>query len=91
MSSNAGSPRETPYCANCGVEIPWPPTMHRGETFCCGGCAQGGPCYCSYDLTTFDWLYPANRRDQPAPTPAPAGVPTGTPAIRSGKREPGWS
>lgn len=39
-----------PLCANCGVEIPWSPALHRGRTFCCGGCAQGGPCYCSYDL-----------------------------------------
>ena len=42
---------ELPRCANCGVEIPWRPSLHRGETYCCGGCAQGGPCYCSYDLT----------------------------------------
>lgn len=41
---------ETPHCANCGVEIPWRPAVYRGQTYCCGGCAQGGPCYCSYDL-----------------------------------------
>jgi hypothetical protein len=41
---------DLPRCANCGVEIPWRPAMHRGQTFCCGGCVQGGPCYCSYDL-----------------------------------------
>lgn len=39
-----------PQCANCGVPIPWRPVVHRGKTYCCGGCAQGGPCYCSYDL-----------------------------------------
>jgi hypothetical protein len=39
-----------PRCATCGVEIPWRPAIHRGRTYCCGGCAQGGPCYCSYDL-----------------------------------------
>jgi hypothetical protein len=39
-----------PRCATCGVEIPWRPAIHRGGTYCCGGCAQGGPCYCSYDL-----------------------------------------
>ena len=32
------------------IEIPWRPAVHRGTTYCCGGCAQGGPCYCSYDL-----------------------------------------
>jgi hypothetical protein len=91
MPSGGGGPRETPSCANCGAEIPWPPAIHRGETFCCGGCAQGGPCYCSYDLTTFDWLYPATRRDQPAAPAATAGATTGAPATRPGKREPGWS
>jgi hypothetical protein len=45
---------DTPRCANCGVEIPWRPTVHRGRTYCCGGCAQGGPCYCSYDLATLE-------------------------------------
>lgn len=41
-----------PRCANCGVEIPWRPAVHHGKTYCCGGCVQGGPCYCSYDLAT---------------------------------------
>ncbi len=41
---------DLPHCANCGVAIPWRPAIHRGKTYCCGGCAQGGPCYCSYDL-----------------------------------------
>ena len=41
---------DLPHCANCGVDIPWRPAIHHGKTYCCGGCAQGGPCYCSYDL-----------------------------------------
>jgi hypothetical protein len=41
-----------PVCANCGVDISWRPRIHRGQPYCCGGCAQGGPCYCSYDLAT---------------------------------------
>lgn len=41
-----------PRCANCGVDIPWRPIVRHGETFCCGGCLQGGPCYCSYDLAS---------------------------------------
>ena len=59
MATDRTEPR---LCANCGAEIHWPPAMHRGKTYCCGGCAQGGPCYCSYDLASFDWLYPANRQ-----------------------------
>jgi hypothetical protein len=57
----AGEQTETPRCANCGADIPWPPTMHRGATYCCGGCAQGGPCYCSYDLAALDWHPPPGR------------------------------
>ena len=50
-----------PRCGTCGVEIPWRPAVHRGQTYCCGGCAQGGPCYCSYDLATVD-LAPTSVR-----------------------------
>jgi hypothetical protein len=45
----ASEPTAATRCANCGVEIPWRPVLHRGAPYCCGGCAQGGPCYCSYD------------------------------------------
>ena len=38
-----------PLCANCGLDIPWPPVVVAGRAYCCGGCSQGGPCYCSYD------------------------------------------
>lgn len=36
-------------CANCGADIPWRPVLRAGQPFCCAGCAQGGPCVCSYD------------------------------------------
>jgi hypothetical protein len=36
-------------CANCGLAISWPPVRVDGNAYCCGGCALGGPCYCSYD------------------------------------------
>ena len=38
-----------PRCANCGLEIVWEPIRVNGEAYCCSGCAQGGPCCCSYD------------------------------------------
>ena len=47
-----------PRCANCGVEILWRPATFRGKPYCCGGCAQGGPCYCSYDLVEYDVRHP---------------------------------
>lgn len=46
--------RRLPRCGNCGTEIPWKPVVHQGRPFCCGGCARGGPCYCSYDLAPRD-------------------------------------
>jgi hypothetical protein len=36
-------------CANCWLDIPWRPVVAQGQAYCCGGCAQGGPCHCSYD------------------------------------------
>jgi hypothetical protein len=35
-------------CANCDIDILWPPTVVQGKTFCCTGCAAGGPCNCDY-------------------------------------------
>jgi len=36
------------YCANCGIEIRWQPTIVNGKTYCCLGCSRGGPCTCDY-------------------------------------------
>jgi hypothetical protein len=35
-------------CANCEIEILWPPTVVQGKPYCCAGCAAGGPCSCDY-------------------------------------------
>lgn len=35
-------------CANCDIEILWSPTVRHGQTYCCRGCASGGPCCCDY-------------------------------------------
>lgn len=35
-------------CANCDIDILWPPTVVQEKTFCCIGCAAGGPCCCDY-------------------------------------------
>jgi hypothetical protein len=39
---------QPPRCANCDIEILWPPTVVQGKTYCCTGCAAGGPCNCDY-------------------------------------------
>jgi hypothetical protein len=36
-------------CVNCGIVIRWQPTLVEGRTYCCLGCAGGGPCECDYD------------------------------------------
>jgi hypothetical protein len=38
------------HCANCDIEILWTPTIVQGKTYCCTGCAAGGPCNCDYSL-----------------------------------------
>jgi len=36
------------YCANCDIAILWPPIVVQEKTYCCIGCAAGGPCNCDY-------------------------------------------
>jgi hypothetical protein len=38
-----------PTCHTCGIIIRWQPTIVEGRTYCCLGCAEGGPCECDYD------------------------------------------
>ncbi|HEX7951176.1 MAG TPA: hypothetical protein VF494_12565 [Candidatus Limnocylindrales bacterium] len=42
------SPRRG-YCASCEMLLTGRPVYHMDETYCCLGCAQGGPCVCSYE------------------------------------------
>jgi hypothetical protein len=35
-------------CANCDIEFLWSPVVVQGVTYCCAGCAAGGPCSCDY-------------------------------------------
>jgi hypothetical protein len=39
---------QAPICANCGIPIRWHSTVVDGQSFCCSGCAAGGPCECDY-------------------------------------------
>jgi hypothetical protein len=50
-------------CANCGLEIVGEPVLVKGNAYCCGGCAHGGPCYCSYDPPEVDSLLPLRHQD----------------------------
>ncbi len=35
-------------CASCDIELGSDPITVDGVPFCCQGCAQGGPCLCTY-------------------------------------------
>ena len=42
------SPRRG-FCASCELLITGTPVYRMDESYCCLGCAQGGPCVCTYD------------------------------------------
>lgn len=41
--------RQQLVCANCKIVIRWQATIVDGQSYCCPGCAKGGPCECDYD------------------------------------------
>ncbi len=49
------SPRRG-YCASCDSLLPDParPVYRMDETYCCVGCAHGGPCICTYEQDLAD-------------------------------------
>ena len=46
--TRCSSQAQPTHCANCDIDFLWPPTVVQGKTFCCTGCAAGGPCNCDY-------------------------------------------
>ena len=50
MEGTNSQPPEAPRCFNCEIEFAWPAVSDaRGASYCCIGCAQGGPCTCGYE------------------------------------------
>ncbi len=47
------SPRRG-HCASCDSAIPGKPVYRMDEAYCCLGCAQGGPCLCTYEQDLAD-------------------------------------
>ena len=46
---NSGEqPSPTRVCDGCFAEFNWLPTEFEGQSYCCRGCADGGPCACTY-------------------------------------------
>lgn len=50
MEQAQPEPRPVHRCANCDIEFFWSPTVAQGKSYCCTGCAAGGPCNCDYSL-----------------------------------------
>lgn len=42
------------HCASCEAILTGPPVYRMDETYCCVGCAQGGPCVCTYEADLAD-------------------------------------
>lgn len=47
------SPRHG-HCASCDIVLTQRPVYSMDESYCCRGCAGGGPCVCSYDADVAD-------------------------------------
>lgn len=61
-------------CANCGIRIEWQPTVIDRRTYCCLGCAIGGPCTCDYsNLPRLGEFRAIIRSTQVIILPAPKG------------------
>jgi hypothetical protein len=63
------SKRVLPRCASCDIEILWPPVVAQEKTYCCTGCAAGGPCSCDYSqyysVTISGVIHYYGLRDRP--------------------------
>lgn len=44
----AGKMDNIKRCASCDIELNGLTVTVKGAQYCCNGCAQGGPCVCSY-------------------------------------------
>src|SRR5438874_1437003 len=47
-AKNHHAGQQAMHCANCDIDFLWAPTIVQGKTYCCTGCAAGGPCNCDY-------------------------------------------
>ena len=46
--ANFADQKQPLRCANCDIDILWSPIVVQEKTYCCTGCAAGGPCCCDY-------------------------------------------
>ena len=65
------------YCASCDGVITNQPVYRMDEAYCCIGCAQNGPCICTYEQDLAD--DGVNNLGLPFPMEQP--VVAGTPSV----------
>jgi len=51
-------------CESCDIELTETAVSVEGHTYCCSGCADGGPCVCSYENAPAS--YSGNGHSDPA-------------------------
>jgi 6-pyruvoyl-tetrahydropterin synthase len=79
-------------CNNCGMPVGYEPVTKDGSVFCCFGCAEGGPCTCSYvgpsasPFATPQTIAPADPRPD---TPVRSSTPNIPPVIDEPAMETG--
>ena len=76
---NAYTTTRRDRCASCEIPLTDQPVLRMDEAYCCVGCAQGGPCVCTYEADLaedgVDRLGLPFAAVEPARTADPAAAP----------------
>lgn len=74
------------YCASCDAVLTGRPVYRMDEAYCCIGCANDGPCMCTYEQDLAE--DGVDHLGLPFLMPAPVTAEAGTPLVaRPGARE----
>lgn len=67
-------------CASCEIPLTDQPVLRLDEAYCCIGCAQGGPCVCTYEADLAEDGVDRLGLPFASPEPARVGDPGSAPA-----------
>ncbi|MEE9269981.1 MAG: 6-carboxytetrahydropterin synthase [Candidatus Krumholzibacteria bacterium] len=70
-SNNGEQPPPKHVCSGCFAEFDWATIEFERHGYCCRGCADGGPCACTYNSPTTDAVTVSDG--EPADQPEDAG------------------
>ena len=77
-----GTRSATVSCVGCEMTLDRPGVVYAGLTYCCDGCAAGGPCVCTYDDRVPSNADSVDHLGLPFEAPAAAREPEGrTPVV----------